>query len=706
MRTPFRWLAIPVVSFLIPTVLAGQNEQSSQKSSNLPPASSPDTDVDFSKLPPISLPDEFPKTKQGKSNSNELPVVVSAPKGAGAPGAQLPGSTNPKALQPNNLRGQSSAGAQKMSLSDNLPPAATPKGTFPATTPTVTSSVLTVQPRQELNQQRNLNNNSLPNNSLPNNSLPNNSLPNNSLPNNSLPNNSLPNNSLPNNSLPNNSLPNNSLPNNSLPNNSLPNNSLTNNALSNQSQSNVFDSRNNNQTIGNQQNNHLNQPNFQNLPRQRNSMADQNSMAGRRSVLQSHPVTADPIPVVGNPKSSVVPATFNQQLQQGNAGQPTGQSNQTSNQTQVSKAAMQLIQQFDPAKIEGSLPGEPVGLINIMQNTAPNSRHSAAQKYWNCFGAWLKLRFAEQVAAGLRQVKLPQTAHEQTMLKTAVAMSESRLQQAKVNLQTAQRALRPYARTQHRDILPLAKDLPLVQSYQTHYNLYAQRRMLPGRARALDRSLPQQKKLLEQNAKLVQQGQQAATQAQQAYAMGQANIASVLEATRLMESANQQFINSIVQYNKSTAEYAFLVASPYQNPKTVAAMLIPSPSFTPQLSTIANQNVVESNLPTGQFGRPTRFNTASVLNSSRIPDSQQIVGRSQAPTQPRVASLPGNMTNRRGNTGQLPPVTSSQTPITGQVNPNQWNQGNRQPIGRSNVPPTAPRQNGQFGGGSGQFGGR
>ncbi len=425
------------------------------------------------------------------------------------------------------------------------------------------------------------------------------------------------------------------------------------------------------------------QPNFQNLNRQQNVRTNDPP-----SVLQRQPNTASTISSIGDQNGGIAPVTYQQTT-------PPVSNATTNRQTPSNTSiALQILGQFDPAKIEGSLPGEPVGLINVMQNTAPNSRLAASQKYWNCFGAWLRLQFAEQEAQVLRQLQMPQSAHEQTMLKTAVAMGESRLQQAKVNLQRAQRALSPYARTQHRDILPLAKDLPLVQGYQTHYDLYARRRMLPGRARQLDQSLPQQKNLIESNAKLVQQSRGAASQARQAYAMGQATVASLLEAVRLMQAANTQFANSVVQYNASTAEYAFMVASPYQNPRTVASMLIPRPSFTPQLSSIANQNVVNSNLPTAQFGRPTRYQTTSVLNSSRLPDNQQIVGRSN-PQTPRVASLPPVNTQNR----TLPQTVPRQTPITGQVNPRQWNRGT------GNPPPASSQQNGQLGGARGSAGG-
>ncbi len=339
---------------------------------------------------------------------------------------------------------------------------------------------------------------------------------------------------------------------------------------------------------------------------------------------------------------NVVPSSVSSPLGEGEI-QRASFSSATPRQT-VS-LAKQFLDRIDINKIEGSVPGEPVALARLMQVVSPGKRKEAVEVYWNCFKAYANLRCVESEQLRLERLPMPGSAHEQAMLRTALTLGKSRLQQATMNLEKSQRQLSKYAQTQHRDILPMAKDMPWIGPYQTKFETLSAKRTLPNVARQLHLALPKQKQLIDTNAKLIQQSEMSVQQTLQAYSNRQATLSSILESMRLLQQSHQQFVDAVTEYNLSTSEYAFSVASPYQPAQTVAAMLIPaSESLEATPSQIANMGSVLEQSNVAQIGRPVNYE------------------------QPIYENV---------QTGQL--ASQNRTPVTSQVNPNAWqNQGQAQ----------------------------
>jgi len=340
------------------------------------------------------------------------------------------------------------------------------------------------------------------------------------------------------------------------------------------------------------------------------------------------------IPIEGNSNSRIQTVSAISDAQPANDNPPrTGSS---------SPLAQRFLDKIDISKTAGAVAGEPISMVKLMNAVAPNTRFVAAKAYWQCFADYAALRYCQDEKALLQRLGAPRSAHEQSMLKTALSLADSRVKQAEMQLQSSQRQLGRYIRTQHPDILPMAQDLPLIGTYSTRYEEIAATRSLPGIARQIHLSLPQQKQLVDSNAQLIAQSEQAFSQSIQAFQNNQAPFSSVLESLRLIRESHLQFVDSVHKYNLDTATYAFNVSSPYQAGRTVAAMLIP----------------------------------VKDLNSDKSPQNSQ----------ERVASNSQIMSTNGGYPTGLPARRSQ---VVEQVNPNQWrNQpASGTPVRQGQIPP-------------------
>ena len=140
--------------------------------------------------------------------------------------------------------------------------------------------------------------------------------------------------------------------------------------------------------------------------------------------------------------------------------------------------------------------------------------------------------------------------------------------------------------TQHRlqelvgvpsDSLPLPKDRPLIKGYETHYDWFFNRQLVPGKLIGINQRLKKQLSLISQQAETAKVAKSAMNQTRVAFTAGQLGVASVLESGRLWRTSREQLIGTVTRYNQSIADYAIAIHPNFKSPDQIVAMLIIKP---------------------------------------------------------------------------------------------------------------------------------
>jgi hypothetical protein len=256
---------------------------------------------------------------------------------------------------------------------------------------------------------------------------------------------------------------------------------------------------------------------------------------------------------------------------QGSYGTDQFNNNTNSNST---GNLQQLLREFDVLSVQGELPGQPKTLIEIIA-ASPMHRHSqVASAYWDLFNAWAKWRRANDWASRLHAINEPQALAERTLLAAARSAGLNEVKQAEHELRNSQSRLAGMVPSLPNSSRILPADLPLVGEYITRYDHFASIRQMDPQSEQIHQQLPEMRSLIKNQADTVVQFNQAYVQVMQGYANGQMSVSSALETIRLAREQDQKLVDSITQYNKNIAQYAFYVAPGAQSPENIVKMLI------------------------------------------------------------------------------------------------------------------------------------
>ena len=331
------------------------------------------------------------------------------------------------------------------------------------------------------------------------------------------------------------------------------------------------------------------------------------------------PFTSEPVRTISQPAfdNQVAPTSFAQAIP-----------NETSGTTDL---AQKIVDRYSMDNAPEPLPGEPMTLKEMLQQPLPQQyRPGMVSQYWETWFDWASMQNAIAYQEWLASIPNSSAQGEQGLLDTARSAAENQVLAAKIQLGKSQTKLVRFMPTRRSNLAPLPSDSPLVERYETHYELYKARNLLPAKLIGIDQMLPQTLTLINHRAETVQKSQAAIKQNLDGYKRQRVPLASLLEAARVWRSAEQDLLASVTSYNRAIADYAFNITRQQMTPEQTVAMLISTrKAKTQQQPTASNATSGRVNRGSGPsrndrsgdrtadaFGQPTNNRTAAASNNT------------------------------------------------------------------------------------------
>ncbi len=263
-------------------------------------------------------------------------------------------------------------------------------------------------------------------------------------------------------------------------------------------------------------------------------------------------------------------------------------------------AATALLQAYSLDRAPQPLPGTPVSMQQMLQSTATHDRARMVGYYWAAYRDWCKLHCSANYFNALKRLN-GSSQFDQALLNTAKSAAQNEMLSAEIQLARSQSQLQQFIPGgQAQPMLPLPSDQPYTTPYTTHYEYYSSNRVLTSDIRNIATSLPKMLELVTRNADTVRASKAALDQTQR----GQ--LTQSLQAAKMWHDANHEFIDSVIDYNRSIAAYSLNVMSPYKPLEQVASALTNNSKSNPGTNQRqGNQRERQATLPGFQQGRRT-----------------------------------------------------------------------------------------------------
>ena len=321
-------------------------------------------------------------------------------------------------------------------------------------------------------------------------------------------------------------------------------------------------------------------------------------------------------------------------------------------------SAKQILAAWSVADRDGSdLPGQPVSLLNLIQQPLAASRQSAINQYWVTYYDWANQQIASEQQKWLGSINVGNDSAERGMLQAAQQSANNLSLSREIQLGKSQLKLRqllpmfgrsnsgpmgfagnPSAPTANTvaQLLPLPSDSPTVAEYTTKYQHYQGMNRMPVRLQGIDAMLPKAHELIMNRAETVMTARTAAQQALASYKSNKTPLSTVIESARLWQTAEEKFVGSVISYNQAITDYALNLRQDVNRPDYVVAMLIGRPKPKQTQSTNAT-NVSSQQAPPASLSSATsKFNSGQTYQAT-MPDNEQ---------QPQSASLGSENTSQ------------------------------------------------------------
>ncbi|MDG2182530.1 MAG: hypothetical protein P8L78_12620 [Mariniblastus sp.] len=300
--------------------------------------------------------------------------------------------------------------------------------------------------------------------------------------------------------------------------------------------------------------------------------------------------------------------------------------------------AKELISRYSLEQYENPVPGQPVNLVDFFrQPLTLDRRSSLVQQYWKTYFDWANYVASENYRQWLKQVPIPESNAEQALLAAVEAVVANQVMAAEIKLLKSQSTLAQFWPVLSQDSMsPIPNDLPLIQRYNTNYELYFSRQLVPAKFRGIDKVLPKMLALIEMRAEAVGYAKSAADRT--LVPTQGMHLLTALEAGEILYTAERDLIDSVVSYNRTIGDYALSVATQPKSAAEVVEMLIAkvpvtsmSPNAIPPTVIPANEipanalpaNVIPANAIPAK-APPVKANTNDASNS--------VVSKPQSPT--------------------------------------------------------------------------
>lgn len=355
---------------------------------------------------------------------------------------------------------------------------------------------------------------------------------------------------------------------------------------------------------------------------QANQVGQSNQISSRQRTQENSRAFASPIQSsfeqTQKEQRTIQPTQFQQSLQE-NQSPNLAKRNSLANL----KQARQIMQRYEVDNVPDPLPGRPVKLLEMLETTPIQHRKQMISQYWETHFDWASLLNSKQFLRWMQQLPNPLDSNEQMLLKTAKASAKNQVLADEIQLGKSQSKLQQFMVRSNEDLLPLPADVPLIQTYDTHYQWFESRGRIPVNLRGIDTMLPKTIQLISDRADTVATSRIALNQVRAAYVANPRAVGSVLEAARLWKQAEQSLVSSIVSYNQAVGDYSLTVAQGNKSPQQIVSMLITKPRPVaprmPQRQTAGTNDLLDRSLQ--------NMNQTSDLGARRAQNNRNQSGR-------------------------------------------------------------------------------
>jgi hypothetical protein len=296
--------------------------------------------------------------------------------------------------------------------------------------------------------------------------------------------------------------------------------------------------------------------------------------------------------------------------------------------------ARKIMTRYEIASAPDPLPGRPLKLVEVLETTPRHLQKKVINQYWETFFDWATVLNSAQLTDWLNQLPPPQNQSDAALLNAARAAARNRMLADEIKLGNSQCKLQQLMGSRD-DLLPLPSDLPLLQSYDSHYDWYESRKRLPEDLRGIDVMISKSIQLISNRANTVGTTRVALSQIRNYYNQNPRDLGQILVAARLWNEAEQDLVWSIVNYNQTIADYSLTISPGSTRPDQIVAMLIATPkSATAQTDALpaAGRTNIATERNGGDRPNSTPFQN---VGQQRFQDS------SRSPSQFNQSTLPG-----------------------------------------------------------------
>ncbi|MGI9517836.1 MAG: hypothetical protein ACR2NP_12365, partial [Pirellulaceae bacterium] len=296
--------------------------------------------------------------------------------------------------------------------------------------------------------------------------------------------------------------------------------------------------------------------------------------------------------------SALQPAAFNSAPTSPRESRPA---NPTVSQQQI-ELAQHLLDQLTATNAVPGEESQPMELLDMLANSSTGKQMELVQQYWKTWGAWANYQFVRNELQWLQQMGQPRSETSRLLVDAARSAVRDEVAARRIELTAQRQRLNEFLLGPQSELLPLPVDTPLLKGYRTNFDVYAAERSMPDRLRSIDRLLPDQHQLIADRAATVQRCRNVVIQATRTYSQGAEPAASLLQAIHLCRTNHDEFVDTVVDYNLTIAEYAMDVKPFNTAPEQVVAMLIPVQA-TAMPESPADNGLRQATLPNTYMGQ-------------------------------------------------------------------------------------------------------
>ena len=321
------------------------------------------------------------------------------------------------------------------------------------------------------------------------------------------------------------------------------------------------------------------------------------------------------------------------------------------------KSAKELLTSW--MKIDGQqkIPGKQVKFHEFLAQPINGSKKDAINQYWVTYTDLARHRLAVEQSQWLDSITKPRQRADQAIFEAAQQAAKNRVLHTEIQLAKSQSILGDYLpnlRGPNGKMVPvLPSNIPWVGKLNTKFDEYQSRGMVPARFGTIDDYLPKARQLIAGEAEAVIASAEAAKQAGSALKSGQTSVANLLEAVRIKERNEEEFLAAVLGYNRAITDYVLSVRQDIYQPKRLASVLIGRKAVQPTLASAPK--------PEEDFNQSSVGQLQQISTNSRTQRNNRLEGTSAYQNQNQSQN---QRTARRGSTSSLSQNATSQSPFS------------------------------------------